>query len=144
MRSIGWFFMCLLFLNACKLEKDSPANPADAGSVSFDASPPTALYRPLVPTPVLRWGMSDAEPWPRAHPPGTLLVDRAGDLWMVENWLERRLVSGDDILGEIDLGNEDAIPMSEAEERCLVPLDDEYWYPASTGWYDVYSPVIDA
>lgn len=120
-----WFvfaFVCVCswFMVGC-IEDDAHAQDLELGPVP-------------VPDPVWR---------PSAHPPGTLLSDSAGNLWMVENWLERRLVSGDDILGEVELNDADAIPMSAAEERCLIPVDDEYWYPRSTGWYDYYSPVSD-
>ncbi len=110
--------------------------PMQAGAATPDAAITLPTLRPSV-VPSFTFQA------PRSHPPGTLLVDHLGDLWMVDNWLERRLVSGDDVLGEIDLGNENAIPMSEIEERCLIPVDDEYWYPASTGWYPYYSPVSD-
>lgn len=135
MRSIGWLFVCLLILSACI--------PTKADASSPDAAISLPVLRPSVASSFTLQAPRAPEPWPNAHPPGTLLIDHLGDLWMVENWLERRLVSGDDILGEINLGDETAIPMSEAEERCLIPVDDEYWYPASTGWYDYYSPVSD-
>lgn len=72
---------------------------------------------------------------PRAHPPGTLLVDSERELWMVVNWLERRPVAGSDTLAEVGLSRNDAIQMSSEEERCLVPVpDDEYWYPEIMTW----------
>jgi len=133
----GFVFVCSWFMVGCVVD--------EAHALDLKIEPPVAHLN-LVPElrPGLDLGPGPDPIWrPRAHPPGTLLEDGAGELWMVENWLERRLVSGDDILGEVGLNEVDAIPMSAAEEHCIVPLDDEYWYPRSTGWYEYYSPVFD-
>lgn len=81
---------------------------------------------------------------PRTHPPGTLLMDRDREMWMVVNRLERRSVSGDDVLAETGLGTGDAIRMSPEEERCLLPVPDvEYWYPEIMRWHPVLGPGDD-
>lgn len=90
--------------------------------------------------------VSHIEPiWrPHAHPPGTLLMDRDRVMWMVVNRLERREVSGDDVLAETGLGTGEAIRMSPAEERCLLPVPDvEYWYPEIMRWHPVLGPGDD-
>ncbi|KAA0206052.1 hypothetical protein EDM68_03520 [Candidatus Uhrbacteria bacterium] len=81
---------------------------------------------------------------PRTHPPGTLLRSADRVMWMVVNRLERREVSGDDVLAETGLGTGDAIRMSPEEERCLRPVPDvEYWYPEIMRWHPVIGPGDD-
>ncbi|MCC6563352.1 hypothetical protein IT087_00490, partial [Candidatus Uhrbacteria bacterium] len=75
---------------------------------------------------------------PSWHPQGTLLVDAAGDLWMVGEHETRLPVSGDDTLGYVSLDEHDAIPMSPDEERCLVPDESRYWGPGNYAWWPVY------
>jgi len=85
------------------------------------------------------------ETWhPRSHPMGTLLLDSSRHLWMVTGSGLRRPVNGDDTLGEIGLGFEDAIPMSDEEERCVVAdRGSDYWYPEIEDWHPVFGPYED-
>lgn len=95
---------------------------------------PGIVNAPLpVAEPAARWR-------PRTHPAGTLLADHEGELWMVMNSAERQIVSGDDSLSYIGLDEGTAIPMSSEEERCLFPLDYQYWSPPSWNWSPVYGP----
>jgi hypothetical protein len=83
------------------------------------------------------------EPWrPRTHLQGTLLVDRAGELWMMGADAVRLRVSGDDTLGLIAMDDGDAIPMSEEAERCLA-VSDLDWGPGNENWAPYYPPGDD-
>lgn len=81
-------------------------------------------------------------PWrPRSHPPGTLLIDRYRDLWMVENWHERRIIPGNEVLEEFGLGHLNPIRMTVEEEECVLSVpDDEYWYPEIVDWHPFFGP----
>jgi hypothetical protein len=80
---------------------------------------------------------------PRSHLDGTLLVDHERVYWMAQADGVRRIVSGDDVLGEAGLGFGDAVTMSPEEERCLPADDFNPWYPANEGWWAVYGPGDD-
>ena len=57
-----------------------------------------------------------------AHPMGTLLRDARGGYWMVSVWPDRESVALDAILAR-HRSPEEAILMSESEERCLRAVD---------------------
>lgn len=116
MQRSKWLMVCLgfLFVFGC-LPEEASAHQAHA----FEARPariePGRLWRP------------------RSHPIGTLLVDGAGELWMVAEGGRREYVAGDDLLGEVALDDGDAISMSPEEERCL-PTTGTEWSPEILSW----------
>ncbi|MCK9361477.1 hypothetical protein M0Q28_04610 [Patescibacteria group bacterium] len=141
----SWFwlvFVCTWLMQGCVV---SEGGFSDAG-MPADASP--NAVRPVFSHPTLEPDVPELslrpapEPeWrPSWHPQGTLLVDAAGDLWMVGEHETRLPVSGDDTLGYVSLDEHDAIPMSLDEERCLVPDESRYWGPGNFAWWPVYGP----
>lgn len=66
-----------------------------------------------------------------AHPMGTLLRDSRGGYWMVSMWPEREPVTLDVLLAQ-HRSPEEAILMSEAEERCLRAVD-RLWHSDEEG-----------
>lgn len=89
-------------------------------------------------------GFEYHEPWhPRSHPDGTLLVDHERVYWMAQADGIRRIVTGDDVLGDAGLGFGDAVRMSPEEERCLPADDFSPWWAPNNGWWAVYGPGDD-
>jgi len=115
--------------------------PAEAQAID----PPT-LVQPRFHEPSARVpGLPDLElAWhPRSHPTGTLLVDHERVYWMAQADGIRRLVTGDDVLGDAGLSFGDAVHMSLEEERCLPADDFNPWRPEIIDWWPVYGPGDD-
>jgi hypothetical protein len=117
------------------------AAPAAAQTADEPAMVATIFHQPSARVP----GLPVLEPvWqPRSHPTGTLLVDHERVYWMAQADGVRRIVTGDDVLGDAGLGFGDAVHMSSEEERCLPADDFNPWYPEIIDWWPVYGPGDD-
>ncbi|HVM90688.1 MAG TPA: hypothetical protein VMU11_02220 [Verrucomicrobiae bacterium] len=119
------------------------ASPAEARASSGDPAAGIMFHQPSARTSGLP-ELVYHEPWrPTSHPDGTLLVDHERVYWMAQADGVRRIVSGDDVLGEAGLGFGDAVRMSPEEERCTPADDFNPWWPPNTGWWAVYGPGDD-
>lgn len=126
--------MCLLLAFGCE-PREIRFPESDAGSTERNFPESLHEIRPWA-------GDYHAMPgWqPRTHPPGTLLRDSGGDLWMAANWLERVPVSGD-ALAEAGIREDLAVSMTAAEERCLLAVEPYWWGRAlSDDWWPLVGP----
>lgn len=130
------------FLQACAFEGSDLRDPEIADDALSEpvTSETTMPIRDLQPVSLERELVTNL--WrPRSHPPGTLLIDRYRDLWMVETWPERRIIPGTEVLEEAGLGHLDPIRMTIEEEACLTIVDDDdYWYPEIVNWQPFFGP----
>ena len=120
---------CLMLSAACR-EAQPPIRlaPCEAGDAGMSPG-----YHTEATTSVERLN-------PLRHPPGTVLRDTHRELWMVENWLERRHIANVDELDTIGLDEHDAIAMSEEEAECLIAIRLEEWSPPLDGWRAAVAP----